>query len=168
MRKLDFLNAFKIVLNKPYRNFLRYYEENSILLWWNHKKLNSDILIMQYLFHFFCKHRKMNILMHFRHFQFLKVFFAKWSISSWFSFWPKTVYTDIQLKNIYREKLLIWWNFWNLWFSTKTPLNNKMYPKTINENLFQTCLIPMVGPQFNCKMEHMLHFTAELWANHWD
>ena len=31
MRKLDFLNVFQIVPNKPYKNFLWYYEKNAIL-----------------------------------------------------------------------------------------------------------------------------------------
>ena len=40
-----------------------------------------------------------------------------------------------------------------------------MYPKTINKNPFQTYLIPRVDPQLSSKIEHMLHSSAELWAN---
>ena len=40
-----------------------------------------------------------------------------------------------------------------------------MYPKTINKNPFQTYLIPRVDPQLSSKIEHMLHSSAELWAD---
>ena len=58
--------------------------------------------------------------------------------------------------------------FQKFFFFSEIPLQNKMYPKTINKNHFQTSLIPRVGPQFSWRMEHMLYFTAELWASPWD
>ena len=39
MRKLDFLDVFQIVPNKPYRNFLWYHEKNANLFFWNHEKI---------------------------------------------------------------------------------------------------------------------------------
>ena len=58
--------------------------------------------------------------------------------------------------------------FPKIFFFSEIPLQNKMYPKTINKNHFQTSLIPRVGPQFSWRMEHMLYFTAKLWASPWD
>ena len=60
------------------------------------------------------------------------------------------------------------WIFLKKKLFSEIPLQNKMYPKTINKNHFQTSLIPRVGPQFSWRMEHMHYFTAELWASPWD
>ena len=38
-RKLNFLNVFQIVPNKPYINFLWYHEKNANLFCWNHEKI---------------------------------------------------------------------------------------------------------------------------------
>ena len=78
-------------------------------------------------------------------------------ISDFFHFYFILIGGTKGIKNriwIFLEK-----SFFFIFFS-EIPLNYKMYPKTINKNPFQTCLIPRVDPQLSSKIEHMLHSSA--------